>query len=114
MAQRKLRAFVKNTGSVAHEFVVGATVGAPGGGEGCGLYVTSPYRDLTPVKVYIEPGNTREILWNFDDSFLTSSTGWAVVKVWKDVAGGTCLAGRYAEFTVKKIVKAEIVSLTVS
>jgi len=91
---------VKNTGNKTHTFVVGASVGAPGGGSGCDLWLNSPSKDLIIRKVALDPGKSVAVLWNFDDSDLASGTNWIVVKVWKDETFTTCLDGDYRAFTV--------------
>ena len=114
--KRTLTATVKNIGSVSHTFFIGATVGAPGAGTGCGLNVGTPYNDLTPQQITLNPGDATTLTWGFDDSGLNEGTNWAVVKAWESCNNicTTCYAGNYCTFDVLAAVAASIINITVN
>lgn len=131
MATRTLVVRIKNTGNVTYTFWVGATISTGVAGSGCGIWIPGGnyWKDLRPASITLAPGQTGEVRFTFDDSYLDQPSRYtvppnkvlyAIVKVWKQYDSANnrmigCITGSYKSFTAKGVatVNAQIVSITI-
>lgn len=102
---KTVKATVENRGEMQFSGWIGCTVGKPGGGSGCDLWCSEPYKDLPPQRITINGGETKTYSWSFSTSGLSEGTNWAIVKVWKRKENGElkdCVTGAYKSFTISK------------
>jgi len=132
MATRTVTVTIKNTGTQRYTFWVGCTISTNVAGSGCDIWIPSGayYKDLPPASITLDPGQTGQVRFTFDDATLdkpttysvpANATLYAIVKVWKSYDSATgmlkdCLDGTYKSFTAvgTPIVSAQITEITIT
>jgi len=113
---RTINVSIQNTGNTAWNYGVGCSICKNVTGIDCGIACDGNLEmDLAPQSITLSPGSTGSLTFNFDDSGLTDTTHYAIVKVWREVSLPltNCLDGEFTSFTIIELISAQIIDLTI-
>lgn len=107
---------MQNTGNTPWTYTIGCSIGRSLGGTEPNYTLDIVEKNFPTVTQTLDPGATSlDMTFDFSDVApgLVAGTHYAIVKVYKEAALTTVLAGKYASWAVAEIVAAAIVKINV-